>query len=249
MSLKTIVKSVLPLSCGVYWYFTAYAVLYVFRPYIDTVLAKLDDTEAKRLLAIVLLFFCGSGILMDAYQTAGGYSGLWISVMYVVGYLMKRVKLFENVKSRYMVAFWIAINVMSWLLFLATGSTKLITYISPITVLSAIFLVVLFSRAQPNERIVRAIAPFTFGIYLFQSNRFVYENTLNRLDFVKNSSSFATVFFVFAFAIMLFVIGLIVDRIRFAVFKVLRINNQAERLNALSQNILNKLTGANDKCS
>mgnify|MGYP000678954391 CR=1 FL=1 len=52
--------------------------------------------EIGKALIIIFVRFSVLGIFNDSFRTAGGYSAIWLIVLYCIGVLAKRVKLFEK---------------------------------------------------------------------------------------------------------------------------------------------------------
>lgn len=241
MSIKAIIKSVFPISGGVYWYFSSFAVLLVFKPYIDKLLNILKETELRRLFFILLVFFSFSGLLTDAYKTLGGYSSLWIMVLYVIGYILKKTRIFHSISTKILLSIWIVINIVSWITVIFLDTTKFISYVSPTVLFSAIILLVVFSRLKLECKVLTRISGLTFGIYLFQSNRIVYENTLSKISSAKSMNIVMLLGIVLLYAILLFAIGGVIEYVRMKTFQYLKINKIADCFSNVGNYFIQKI--------
>ena len=75
-----------------YWYFSAYAGVFVIAPYLDRMVKALTDGQKKKLM-ITLFLLCSVFTMVPRASTTGsdflglaaGYSFLWLAVMYVIG--------------------------------------------------------------------------------------------------------------------------------------------------------------------
>lgn len=235
MSVKTVIKSAFPVSFGVYWYFSSYAVLIVFKKYIDMVLLKLNSADLRRLFASIILLFCVSGLIEDPYKINIGYSGVWIIAMYIVGYIVRKENILGKINGIILVILFAVCVLLTWLPWVLLRKNILISYVSPTVVASSIILLVLFSRIKREGKAVNYIAALTFGIYLFQSNRVVYEATLSVIP-LDNISISGQLKDALLLAISLMGMGIVADSIRMVLFKLFKIKE-------LSEWIEKKLTG------
>ena len=78
---------------------------------------------------------------------------------------------------------------------------------------------------------IKIIAPLTFGVYLFQNNRIIWNILKDLFVFVKNYNVIVIVILVFILALVIFIIGAIVDFLRIKLFKIMRINKISLYLN------------------
>ena len=85
-------------------------------------------------------------MINDSFRTAGGYSAIWLIVLYCIGVLAKRVKLFETRKNTTLIILWGLCIFITWLVHDRSGNMQLISYVSPTILLSGMIMVVLFSR-------------------------------------------------------------------------------------------------------
>lgn len=242
MSVKAIIKSAFPATFGAYWYFSAYLPLVLLEPFIIKGLKNLDDKSLKTLFILIIGLFCFSGLVSDAYKTMSGYSFVWLLLLFILGYAIKRLNMFDSWKNTKLFIASILMVLISWGLIATTGHGRLVNYTSPTILFEAIFLLVLFARFKPNTKIVKAIAPLTFGVYLFQNNRIIWENLKDLFLFVKDLNVFAIVPAVLALAMGIFVSGAVVDYLRTKIFTLIRISDMSIWLNEKIMKCLSKLT-------
>lgn len=57
-SLKDFIKAVLPISCGKYWFISAYVVFSLFVPYINRVLTTITEKQYQFFIAIQVVLWC-----------------------------------------------------------------------------------------------------------------------------------------------------------------------------------------------
>lgn len=117
VSLLEWVKAFFPVMFNQYWYFSSYFALFLFIPLLNLILAKMEKTQLKIGLGMILLFFSGVQTLFysDAFGTNDGYSAIWLMILYLVGGYIRKYGFGENKKSvRYLVAYLLLV-ILTWL--------------------------------------------------------------------------------------------------------------------------------------
>ncbi len=237
---RSLIHSALPVITGEYWYFTAYVALFFAMPLLDRFLLSADEVTARRSLIVIGILYSGFGVLTDPFQSMGGYSAIWIIVMYCVGALARRAKLFESRRGITLIVVWALCMLIGWSVKMTTGIGRLINYVSPTVALPAIIMVVLFARLKPNPKFVQALSPLAFGVYLFQLNPVVWAQLLGAFTFVAAMPPLTGVLCALGLALGIFLAGLAVEFLRSHLAKLLQINR-------LSQLIADKASRGIDK--
>lgn len=237
-----ILKSLLPVTTNYYWYFTAFFALFLSIPILNKFLFSIDTNTAKKAFIIIVLMFSVVENVSFAFSTNYGYSAIWLMVLYCIGVLAKRIKLFEKLNSTTLVILWIICILSSWGLLIFTGIGRLINYVSPTILFSGIIMVVLFSRIKLKGSLIKRISPFAFGIYLFQLNRVVWNDVLNgAFSQTVQQPLHIGVALVILFAFAIFVAGLLTEYIRSCLAKLVRIPALSKRIVNWIDAILNKM--------
>lgn len=86
-----IIKCILPVTFGKFWYFTAFFGLFFAIPVINKFLFSIDETIAKKSLIIIIILFSILGTLGDPFKLNNGYSTIWLIVLYCIGVLIKKL--------------------------------------------------------------------------------------------------------------------------------------------------------------
>lgn len=239
---KAVLKSLFPVTMNYYWYFTAFFALFLAIPVLNKFLFSIDVNTAKKAFIITILLFSVMETVSFAFETNQGYSAIWLMVLYCIGVLAKRMKLFEKTSSIRLVMLWALCILLSWGLFVLTGINRLINYVSPTMLVSGIIMVVLFSRIKIKGSIIKKIAPFAFGVYLIQLNRVVWYDVLdNTFSWVVEQPIYIGVILVIVFAFAIFAVGLLLEYIRSELAKLVRIPALSKRIAARIEAILNRL--------
>ena len=142
----------------------------------DKFLFSADEAATRRTLILIVFLYSVLGVIGDPFRTSGGYSALWLMVLYCVGFLAKRCRLFERWSSFMLILLRGGCILVTWLCKICADLGCLISYVSPTILLPGLIMVILFSRLRPNPKIIKALSPLTFGIYLFQLNTVIWNS-------------------------------------------------------------------------
>ena len=162
-------------------------------------------------------------------------------VLYCVGVLAKKIKLFETRRSITLILMWVFCIVSTWGVYVFTGIDRFTKYVSPTILLSGILMVVLFSRIKVKGSIIKKISPLVFGVYLFQLSWVIWKLLDHAFVAVAEKPLYVGVPLVFALASGLFLSGLVVEYIRSRIAKILRIPAFSKRIVSLLDAMISKL--------
>ncbi|MBF0787684.1 acyltransferase family protein [Streptococcus sp. 19428wC2_LYSM12] len=211
-------RSVFLVTFGTFWYFTAFVVLFFAMPLLNKFLFSIDEVQSKRAFLVLIFLFSVMGSFGDPFKSQIGYSAIWLLVLYCIGVLMKRVHVFAQKSSLFLMIVWGCCIFITWFTYIKKGDVFYVSYISPTIVLSGMIMVILFSRLRLNSRIatvVSKLSPYAFGIYLFQSNPVIWNTILKGATaFVVNERLVVGILYVFFFAFLIFISGLFVEMMR-----------------------------------
>lgn len=239
-SIKQLLMCALPITFKQYWYFTAYFALFFVTPILNKYLFSLDEISSKKVLLILVGLFSCLGVIYDPFESKWGYSAIWILVLYCIGVLAKRGNIFSKKKSLSLIMLWILCVISTWAVHVIIGTERLTNYISPTILLSGLLMVILFSRLKLKGTIIKRFSLLTFGIYLFQLN--VVWNILikDAFTFVVDENIFIGVLYIFGFASMIFVSGLVVEWIRVKLAIILKIDELSKKIAFIIDALLGK---------
>lgn len=241
-STTSILKSILPVTSGYYWYFTAFFALFLSIPVLNQFLFTIDTITAKKALIIIALLFSVMEIVATPFQTNGGYSAIWLMVLYCIGVLTKRIKLFETWPHIKLIALWALCILLTWGVCVFIGIKRLVNYVSPTILLSGILMVILFSRIRLKGSLIKKISPLAFGIYLLQLNSIIWNDVLQgAFSGIVGRPIYIGVILVVLYAFAVFASGLLVEYIRSILAKLLRITALSNRIAIWVDGILNRL--------
>jgi len=238
----SIIKRCFPVTFHMFWYFTAYFALFFAVPVLNTFIFTIDEQTSKKAFLILMALFSVMGMLGEPFHTKGGYSALWLIVVYCLGALAKRARLFEKKQTLSLVLLWLLCNLITWGGYVFGGMSRLMNYISPAVLLSAMILVVLFSRIPLKGNVVRKVSPLVFGIYLLQLNPVVWTRLLyNACAFIGSKPLVVGIGYVFFAAGFLFAAGLAVEAVRRKLAQFVKLNVISKKIVALLDGIMRKM--------
>lgn len=238
VGIKDIVKSMFPVGFNTYWYFTAYFCMFFFIPFLNCLLNSLDERMARKMIITIVIIFSIVPMLFnrDLFYTSSGYSALWLTLLYLIGGYIKKYDIASKISQRTCLVIYCLCIIVSWTEKLGhelltdkfLGETIFINYTSPTMLLSSIVLILFFSQMTLGNKLCKFVSFFasvSFGVYL------IHDAPLIREIFIKDTfavySTYNPVFMVVAVigtAVGIWFVCSIIDKIRFHIFKSLKVN-------------------------
>ena len=185
-----------------YWFVKAYIAMYLFAPALNTFVEHATRRQFATVLLSFLAFQCIYGWLWEGTKWfVAGYSAIsfmWLYLLarYVrlhpVKWLWQRSKWFDLAVYLGCVAFFtIAMFVIKWY---GGRGGFLYFYNCPIVIVSALHLLLFFSKISLRSRLINWVAVSAFAIYLTHSSSFIgkyydvyllqWFNQCSRADFI-----------------------------------------------------------------
>ena len=260
------VKAIFPVMTYQYWYFSCYVVLFFLIPLLNMGINSLSKKQLKVVvIALIALFsVLQTGfkhVLLDAFwqdecgeifNTAEGYSPIWIIVLYIIGAGLKKTGFFEKVSVKKALAGFIIAALITWgfkyiiecrALKVLNGekrwemmqlSNRLANYISPTIVFEAIFLLALFDKIRLPEflkKVVKVASPAAFSVYLIHVHQLVWIHVItDRFAFLAKYSAPVLALGVLGCALGIYTVCSIIDIIRALLFKALKLKALVSRI-------------------
>ncbi len=254
----------LPVTSSAYWYFTAYFFLFFFIPFLNKLIENLSRRECIILLLTGFLLICGSRTIgiynQDAFKTSGGYSALWLIYMYLLGAGIKKHKFFEKLSAIAALFGYIMSVLVTWAtqylfyyilqnipkeasFYIALnkyGFKHFISYISPTIVCAGVFLMLFCLKLRLPKFLhypLKWTAPLIFQVYIIHLHCVVWDKIITKryVEFAKLPAG-EMVLKVLGTALLLLLICLGIDCIRYWLFRLLHIdpliNLIADKINA-----------------
>lgn len=249
VSLATWRDSLLPITQGEYWFFTAYAGVFMFSPVLKRGIRRLNERQAfAMMLGLFGLFSVGwlLGKLFhhDSFWLGGGNTTLWLIVLFVIGGCLKRSRLFSETKTWKLLLGAAGCLLAIWALrdFLAIKAlpetvqswhSLMLKYCNPPVLLLSICIFVLFSRIRPEgftKKLIGWLSPLTFGVYLVHVHPAFWSWFEDRFVFLAELPGALILPAVLGTALILYLIFSLVDWLRSLLFRLVRVRKLCDRI-------------------
>lgn len=237
ISLKTIL---LPVTSGVYWYFTAYTGLFFLIPWLNCFVRERTKREMNSIiLGIFLLFSCYPSVvasIADPFKIGNGYSFLWLMFLYLIGAWMKKCRITDYIEGKFAFIVFVICEIIMWRGALFNEGVKkvLVSYISPTMVIVSICCVIIFSKwrvGRITKGLIKCFAPAAFGVYLIHVHILCWNYIEEKFLWITEVKELWKIpLSVVESAGIIFIGCLLIEKLRLIIFSVFRINNMAEFL-------------------
>ena len=238
----SIIKSFFPVVTGQYWYFTAYFGMYFFIPFINMLVNSIEKRTHRNLCITIIIVFSLLPIMnlgyIKSFGLSRGFSAIWLVCCYVIGAYLKKYPL--NITPIKSLMIYFASIFLSWFIkyfsrfmfvvfFKKDKDTNLfIDYTSILVIVSAIALVSFFGKLNIKNMLCKKMLTFvsalSFSVYLIHTNHFIYGHVIkDSFISIVSTNPFRLFVGVIVFSLMIFVVCLSIDTIRYALFKLLKI--------------------------
>ena len=256
----SLVLSFFPFVTKQYWYFSCYAILFLFIPILNIALMKLSQKMMTFLLAAVVLVV---SVLIPAFSLfisdwtglRQGFSPWWLMILYLIGGYVRRYGMFNRVKT-YVLSLKFLISVLLTLMlkaifkwatdrFLgeAIDDSQFISYLSITVLASAVFLLLIFERLNfKSKRIIKMISflsPLAFSVYLIHDSTLIREQFItDKFTWIADLPLYQMIFVLFAVVAGIYIVCSAIDLIREYLFRWVSLG---ERLSKLEDKLKQRL--------
>ena len=86
-----IIKACMPIISQQYWFFTSYVGLFILSPLLNVAVHHADKKQML-IFTIVLAICCCFSRIKDPFAFDGGFSVIWLALLYLLGALMKKTR-------------------------------------------------------------------------------------------------------------------------------------------------------------
>lgn len=226
-----------PVFKGSYWYFSAYTGLFLFLPVLSAGIRSASKESLRNVFIAMILIFAFLGQLFTWMGIGSGYSMLWLVILYILGAIMKKCDIGKRWKTIPNVAgiavlsligcIWKIKNVEVEFASITIENGFLTKYTSIIIVMIAVLNVVIFANAKLPDWLVHVTkfaAPASFAVYLINCQPLIWNNYFKNAFFRFGSMKPLMFLICVIGSALLFVTGaILIDRIRIALFELLRV--------------------------
>ena len=257
----SLLHAVMPVASKEYWYFTAYVGLFCLMPLLNFILKNVDRTRTIKIIIGVMLLSCYATVVRvfgDPLSLKDGCTYVWLSICYLLGGLIRRYKdtlLIHRKILWFFICVAYAFTLLWKVIFGMFGITIMgnsvgglfITSISPPMLLMAICFVCIFANFKTKiffSKIIRFVTPCTFAVYILHDNPLIREYIIsNRLLSLCEKPVLSFLFTIVCVIIIIFLGGVLIDKIRVLFFKILHVNYVLDIVAVKMENFMNKILG------
>lgn len=198
VGLWEILRACFPLITHTYWYFTLYVGVFFLSPLLNWAVRRLNGKWIAAMLAVMFVLFSllPTATRQNLFWVNKGYSLVWLAALYFTGACLKKYREKLRIKKWVLLTVYLGSSGLTWVLkmllevrsVVQTGEMGdffvLTDYCSPLILLAAVALVLLFSVLPVPEWKLRALSffvPLSFSVYI------IHEHPLVRSFIIRNS--------------------------------------------------------------
>ena len=247
-----IIRGFFPAMSNHYWYFTAYFAMFFFIPAFNFLVDRLERRQMKAIaVSLVVLFSVLPTVFQsdvagifpgDLFIEYGGYSPLWLAVLYILGAYARKYDLLAGVKWwKALGAYGLCVLVTwgeKWLVeglrmrflgeFIPGGI--LVSYTSPTMLLAALALLAAFANLPIPKWAAKPIAffaPLSFSVYLIHVHPLVWQYVMwGRFAAFGSYGTVKLAAYVLAAALGIYLLCSLIDCMRAFLFRRLRLRQR-----------------------
>jgi surface polysaccharide O-acyltransferase-like enzyme len=233
ISIKLVIKSLMPVTFKYYWYFTAYVCLWLFMPILNAAVEFMSPKQMGSILVLSMIVLIPVSVLTDAFSLQGGYSAGWLMYLYLCGAYCNKYHVLEKLSRTkwiftYLLCVILTMAVKLCLVILrGTTGDLLVSYMSPTIILSAIALLGVFANLKMKQgmiKVVKVASPLAFGVYLIHNYPIVFDCYMRgRFSYLANEETIVLVASVFVIALIVYVACSFIEYVRGKLFSLLHI--------------------------
>lgn len=259
IGIKTILSGFFPILRSQYWFFTQYFALFFMMPVLNWVIQN-RQLARRTIIALVFLLSVLPTLSLgrDIFKTLDGYSFIWFTFLYLCGGYTRKYRIDMLISIRTATIGYASCVLLSWLLKIGTfafvnnifGDNRyteiFVQYTSPFVLGSAFSLLVLFSKIKFKSTMITSILPtisaLTFGVYLIHDNPSIREKLMiGKFAECAGLSWIGLVIHVLSSVLVIFAVCALIEYCRTVLFRYLKINVLAGKVEELAYKIELKL--------
>lgn len=259
VSVKELIKSVFPVASSQYWYFSAYTGVFFMIPWLNKIVQNFE----KRYVKVFMIYIFGFSLYVTIAKVFGdpfilkeGYSFLWLAILYVIGAVIKKYEIYKKVKKKkaiiilmiliiFTLIWKVGISKLTTYLFGKKRLTDLfVSYVSPTILGVAVLLLLVFTNLKIKtclKKFIIFVSSSAFGVYLIHVQPLVFEYIIReRYTYIGNLQAYLIPIVVVLNAIIIFIMGIFIDKIRMMLFELFKVNRLAEKIENIISNVINR---------
>lgn len=228
-----------------YWYFSAYAGLFILIPFLNIGLRKISRRHFSTLLILLYIGFSLLGCWNVNELAQNGHNALWLTIMYIFGAYIKLHNV--QISKVFLLVIFIAavlINLTAPRISPFVGQRTMGTYASFSITLASVSFFALALKLNLNKkwisRTLQWLAPMAFSVYLIHCHPIMWGTLTHYLESCAEHLSYPW-WFIPAFSLMMYISCSMIDWLRIQLFKLFRIKLLAGKLSNLLPSAIKEL--------
>ena len=239
------INTLLPSTINDYWFIKAYIALYILSDIINLTINAMDQKTYKNVLTLLFILFStlpfltGQRFFDNNGSTFYNFIFLYMIGGYISKYGIKKLDSFSQKKYYLVLTFiFLSMAILNFIIIeLCTRGinvnpiindisykilcTKL-TFTPPMVVIQSICYLLVFKNLNLKSKLINYISSCTFGIYLFHDNHCWIRQNIYVFFKIDNGSfsSYSIFIKILIVAIIIFIIGVIIETLRKLIFKL-----------------------------
>lgn len=241
------INSISPFNLNSYWFVYCYLIMYMLSPFINMIIDKADKVTLKKaIILLICIFGVVPYVTLGLAWNYNIYSVEQFILMYFIGAYIRKYeidkKVFSNLNTSQkrvscllLFAFGVLINFAlclaqrslkgaesNILQFLAQNILTFVnSYSNPILIIESIAIFILFSTFDFESKFINYLSGLTLGVYLIHDGWNIRYSIYKLLKIDKGGIVFGRIQIVHVFmaAIIIFIIGMLVEFIRQTITK------------------------------
>ena len=213
--------------CKQYWFVTAYVILYILTPILNTFI---DRANKKQIKSFLCVFFCVQTIIGFVCHSdfADGYSalsfiGLYILARYMHLYPIEYTQLNKYVYLAIYFVATIVTTAIALLLVVSGGNAwRVFSYCSPFVILASVCLLLFFSKISIRSKIVNWIVVSCFAAYVVHCSPIFFSTYLETIKrWFDNEGTLVFLLYTTLWIVSVFAVSILFDKIRILVWNLI----------------------------
>ena len=199
---------------------SCYFGLVLIAPFLNQAVLTLKNEQLFPIVSGAFIYFSviPTVFKQDILGLWGGYSVLWMILLYTIGAIIRKSNYESRFQIRYVIGFVLFLTSLTFIL-CWLGFEQWRSYISPTVTLQgiAIFLFFLNIKDIPLtfKRLVLLISPLTLGVYLFHVHPLIFRRIIpNIYTLVGEQEFFMFVIMILVMTLALFFSGAMIEYFR-----------------------------------
>lgn len=254
VSVKDFIAPFFPITCNLYWYYTAYIGLFLVSPVLNAGLRHTPNRILRVMFVVMIAAFSVYSCACDRFKLEIGYSTVWLILLYIMGGIMKKCEIGKRIKPWMAFAgiavlacvagLWRAYGPEIGAFGVGIGPKKLVTLVSPMVLGASVLYIIAFSKLRCSRFWVRTaafVSPSIFAVYLLNGCPLICDNLIvGRFAYLGTASPFKLVGTIFLFAAVFVTASILLDRVRVLAFDLLHIPQALSAIDRAAHNAVRK---------